>query len=424
MPQFRYRALDSTGRETVGSLDAVDANAAVMQLSRQGLRLKMIEESMVSVVSSPPMVQAPVSINSAPVRKMAPTAAGPRFGMRPSRRSTYSDRHFMFAQLAGLLRTGITPSDALYTILSRGSGGKFQSQFTEMAKMTSEGMSLSDAMAHYPAMFTEGIVGAVRAGEQGGYLPDACQTISEQQKQTRTVFYLFFGVMLCMPFFLIGVLAAVAVSFGLNKGIDAVRDGNDGPAVQTGIFDTLQGPIGIGFAVFFVLLIVGYFVGRHHSFRALRHRVGLAMPPFRWRAYNENLAHFSYHLGRLAKSGLSPFASWRLAAQAVPNSKYAQRLESVAANLNENTKLSDLLYRANMFPRETANLVETGELTGDLPHALDQVMEVGRQREKIATAYIGVKAGCWTLLIFIGGPTLLVAIVYLTYLRGVFRIIE
>lgn len=420
MPQFRYRALNSQGQELVGTMDAVDANAAVLALSGQGLRLKMIEESAAFVA---PLVQ-PVQINRPTVQKMAPTAKGPRFGIQDSARSTYNERLFIFAQLAGLLRTGISPADALHTILSRSSGGRFSEQFDTMARMTGEGMSLADAMAHFPNMFTKGIVGAVRAGEQGGYLPDACQTISEQQKQTRTVFWYFFGVLLFFPILMIGLFGALAVAAGINKGIDAVRDGVEGDAVQTGILESIKGPVGIALIAFFLVLGLSYWIGKNVSLRPWRHRMGLAVPPFRWRAYNENLAHFSFHLGRLAKSGLSPFASWRLAAEAVPNEAYAKRLEGIAEHLNENTKLSELLYRSKVFPRETAQFVETGELTGDLPKALDQVMELGRQREKLATAYIGVKAGCWTAMIFFVGPSIAVAIVLLTYYRGVFRILD
>jgi type II secretory pathway component PulF len=264
----------------------------------------------------------------------------------------------------------------------------------------------------------------VRAGETGGYLPDACETVSIQQKQTRAIFWYFAGLLILFPIFVFGVLFGVAMAAGINQGIDAVRDGNDSPVFVEALLSSVKS---VGAPIFFGMMGAGllvYFIGRGRAHRGFRHRVGLAMPPFRWRAYNENLAHFSFHLGQLSKSGLSPFASWKLAASAVPNEAYANRLVAIAESLNERTKLSDLLYRSKLFPRETAQLVETGEITGDLPSALDQVMEIGRQREKLGNAYIGIKAGCWTLMIVLVGPTIIVMVIYLTYMRGVFRIIE
>ena len=358
MPQFRYRALNSQGHELEGTLSATDANAAVTQLSRQGLRLKSIEES-VARTPQPSIGHFPQTAPSMPASVSAPrqAPAAPRWGLRSSPRSTYSERQFFFVQLAGLLRTGISPTDSLNTILSRSSGGRFREQFVEMAKMTAEGGSLSDAMAAYPNMFTKGQVGATRAGEQGGYLPDALQTVGEQQKQTRAVFWFFFGVLLLLPVLFILILATISVSAGVNTAIDAVRDGNENSDALKVMLDSLKGPMS---AIFFSSLgaaLLLYFIGKHYSFRPLRHRLGLAVPPLRWRAYNENLAHFSFHLGRLAKSGISPFSSWRLAADAVPNERYADRLRKVASELNEKTKLSDLLYRSTFFPRETAPAV-------------------------------------------------------------------
>jgi general secretion pathway protein F len=430
MPQFRYRALNSQGHELEGTLSAPDANAAVVQLGRQGLRLKSIEESVSVVHVAPPQIRltspsgpAYQAVHQVPSPR-AQSQAAPRFGKKGSPRSTYNDRQFLFAQLSGLLRSGISPADALYTILSRSGQGKFSAQFDEMAKMCSEGMSLADAMSHYPDMFPDGIVGAVRAGEAGGYLPDACETVSIQQKQTRPIFWYFAGILLLMPLFIVGVMAGIAMAAGINSGIDAIRDGTN----ESAFVDTLVAHIRtIGIPVTLLLFgggVLCYFVFRGRALRGFRHRVGLAVPPFRWRAYNENLAHFSFHLCQLSKSGLSPFASWNLSARAVPNLAYSRRLVAMAENLNERTKLSELLYRTKLFPRESAQLVETGEMTGDLPRALDQVMDIGRQREKLANVYIGAKAGCWTMMLLFIGPTIIVMIIYLTYMRGVWRIVE
>lgn len=406
-------------------MSAPDANSAVTQLSRQGLRLKSIMEGVAPAIVVNPVQPRPLQINAAAQQPSVRQPVQQRhFDARQSRRATYNDRQFFFAQLAALLRTGISPADALHTILSRGSSGKFRDAVNDMARMCAGGSSLADAMEHYPEMFSRGIVGAVRAGEAGGYLPDACDAVSKQQKETRTVFWFFFALLLFFPLFVVGVLFAIAMAQGVNRGIDAVRDGNTEPVFSQGLSESLNS---FGYPVFGALLVLGlaaYFIGRTPAFRAFRHRIGLAVPPFRWRAYNENLAHFSYHLGRLAKAGLSPFASWRLAAAAVPNEQYAKRLDEIANGMNEHTRLSELMYRAKLFPQETAHLVSTGELTGDLPQALDQVMELGRQREKMAVTYIGVKAGCWTLFVLLVGPLIIVCIVYLTYLTGVFRVLE
>jgi type II secretory pathway component PulF len=365
-----------------------------------------------------------MQINAVPRRDVDLPKSGPRYGTKPSARSGYNDRHFFFAQLAALLRTGISPAEALATILARSSAGTFRREVEEMARMCAEGMSLAEAMEHYPKMFPKGVVGAVRAGEVGGYLPDACDTVSKQQRETRTIFLFFLALMIVVPLFVGGVLFAITVAGGINRGIDAVRDGNSEPAVELGMQEMFGSVVGPVLIAILVLTVLGIVFALSVKFRRVRHRIGLALPPFRWRAYNENLAHFSYHLGQLSRAGLSPFTSWRIAAQAVPNEVYADRLVSMAHNMNERTKLSELMYRSRIFPRETAQVVETGEVTGDMPTAMEHVMDIGRQKEKLGVAYIGAKAGCWAILLFTVGGMVMFIIVYGTYIRGVFRVME
>lgn len=430
MPQFRYRALNSQGHELEGTLSATDANAAVVQLSRQGLRLKSIEEGVSAVQASPPVVARPVPAQAQPYRPVASAAqrqqpsAGPAFGEKPSRRATYNDRQFFFAQLGGLLRSGISPADALHTILARSNQDKFRNEFNDMAAMCAGGMSLSDAMAHYPNMFPRGVVGAVRAGETGGYLPDACESLSIQQKETRRIFNMFSILMIALPWTLFLTYLAAVIAFGIDKAFQPLLDNPQGGTFEEGVSGALKGFVTVLFLLTVASGIAMYFLGRSRRFRAFRHRVGIAMPMFKRRALNENLSHFSYHLGKLAKSGLSPFASWRLAAQAVPNEAYSARLMQMSENLSEQTRLSELLYRSKLFPHETAQLVQTGEMTGDLPGALDQVMEFGREREKQANLYIGMKAGCWTLLVFTVGGMVVLMVMYVTYLMNLDKMMD
>jgi type II secretory pathway component PulF len=293
-----------------------------------------------------------------------------------------------------------------------------------MARMTSEGMSLADAMEHYPGIFPKGAIGSVRAGESGGYLPDACMTVSEQQKETRNLFLVFAILAIVFPIFLAGVLFAIAIAGGLNAGIDAINAGDTGPAVQRGFVEAIKSYVGWLFLAVFGGAFLVYLFGRSHKLRRFRHRLGLISPVLRKRALSENLSHLSFHLSRLAKSGLTPFASWRLAAAAVPNEAYAAKALTLAEAMNEKTRLSELLYKSKLFPYEMTQLVETGEITGDLPHALDEVMDFGRSQEKQANTFIAFRVGCWTLLFFTVGGVIIFAIPYLTYLRGVFRIAE
>ncbi|MCH8978742.1 MAG: type II secretion system F family protein [Armatimonadetes bacterium] len=419
MPHFRYRALDRTGRHVDGGVDAHDANSAVQQLSQRGLRIQSIEEG-VQLVHTPKPKQKAVALNRLP--DQAPAV---RVVARKTKPSDNSEVFFLFAQLSNLLRGGIAPVDALTTINGRNRNKKFDGPLSDMAAMTAEGAELSTALEHYPDLFAPGVVGAVRAGERGGYLPEACQVISEQAHETHKLqrVYWWLGAVLILMAFTFA--AAMAGGTGIERAIDSINNPNDPDnTVLAGITAALLGPVGLALILFFALYFGTKMFLRRTASRAKRHAIALKTPLVGQRASSESLALFAWHLNKLGKAGLSPFASWNLAASAVPNIAFSDRLIKVGSGMGEATRFSALFYNSDLFSHEISAMMETGEMTGQIGPALDQAMDYSRAEQKTADTMLKAKAGCWAMLLLTGGGMIAFLLLYVKYLTSAFKVLE
>lgn len=410
MPEFQYRAVDAQGRDVQGALSAPNANAAIQSLGGQGLRVRQISEG---ATVGPAQRQAAQKI------KVPAHATAQPLPKKRTSASTNGELFFLFAQLSNLFRGGVAPSEALVTLSQRNHNRKYARPLVDMAAMTTEGRSLSEALETYPDLFPPGVVGAVRAGERGGYLSEACGVVSEQCKETHKLQRLFWWVGIAVIVVAVSLAMASAGSVGVDRAIASINDPqNPQNAMVEGLREAFLGITGWSLAAFFVLYFFIKVSLRKTARRPQRHALALRTPIVGKRARAESLALFSWHLNRLGNAGLSPFQAWGLAAAAVPNLAFAHKLEKVGSGMNESTNFSALFYKSDLFPHEIAAVIETGEMTGSIASSLEQAMDYSRADQRAADAALKAKAGCWMFLLIGGGGMIAFMILYGGYLKS------
>src|SRR5437588_2406697 len=176
MPFYLYSALDASCKKLEGTIQAQSANEALHSLIVRGFRTPKIvgEKAGAATTAQPKQV-----IQATPIQINVPAAA-PAAQIYRSRKSSDRERFFLFAQIADQLRAGINPAQAFGELARTYKGQKFRDSLAMVAAAASEGRPISDVLALWPDLYPEHVVGLVRAGEVGGFLPDAAATISEQ----------------------------------------------------------------------------------------------------------------------------------------------------------------------------------------------------------------------------------------------------
>lgn len=385
MPSFEYTAIDRQGQSVHGQIDAATRDEAALNLTRTGLLVSRLDAR--GVAPAAPPVQAPIAPPRPQVSRQAPTptAAPPRTPpvIRSLGGRSGSDQKLsmLFGQMATMARAGFTPKSMADHLLGS-ELGPYRESIVELASGTSEGRSMSEIFARHPDVYPAHIVATVRAGEQGGFLPDALAAIAdwgEQSHKFKRIFWFTKSYLIGLP--IAGALSMVGV-YGSLRSIDA-QDRSGG---SVGAWSSLIKAVATLFPWFLLFLVVflgGAFLIRRlwlsRRWEALRHRLVMRAPGISKRASAESLARFSWVYGRLSESGIPPSTAWSLSCDAMPNLEMAAQMRNVGIETGPNTRASTLLRRHEaIVPPEYADIVEVGETAGDVPGAL---MRVSRAAE-------------------------------------------
>lgn len=430
-----------------GQVLAETVNEALKLLSQEGAKVSKIQPS--SYQPQQP-VQAQAQVRQ-PVRQplnlspMADPLASPHSALNqpvqqrigaPSRQSMDSkvvrtrpakdaERSIYFAQLADMARGGIALPTALEFLADRVRRSPFEEPSRIMAAETAEGRPMADSMARFPDLFLPCHVGGVRAGEMGGYLPDAFQALADQSREmgnfNRKFWWAWVGFLNTFLVFLIFTMLRGVVT----RGIDWINGKNDGSNVfGIGLWQSLTGPWGILFIILSGILIYISWAKNQTFTRPLRHKLGATFPILKKRAAGEALSVFTWNLSKLAKAGLSPHRTWGLASDTVPNMHIAKSLEIKGNAMGDSSKLSDLYASVPGISWEVSSIVQTGEMTGRIAEALEQASSIEMVKAKEAEKNFTWRMGCWVALLVIGGGLLGFMVLYGTYLQGALTILD
>ena len=422
MENFEYVVSDTSGRKIAGSQIADNPNDLIQRLSQQGFRVHSVKKAPTSPIkastaSPPAAVQS--SIQPAVRKSQRPTEPILTPSVNPGQASLY------FFGLANLLKSGISPHQAMNQLGGRKQVPVLANASQLMAQWTAEGGTLADAMAVFPNLFTPGMVGAVRAGEKGGYTWEACNLIAEEQASARKFRRFFWWVPWGIAQTFLAFWLFTLLRGAMEGGIDSINGKGETKQLMMEYTAKLAvSPIGI---MFFILALVGIasiFWLKHPSSRRFQSNMALGVPILGKRTKSENLAHFCWHLGQLGQAGITPWTSWQLAARAVPNESFSEKLLESAGQMGEGIKLSDLAYRSKVIPQEFGNILETGEMAGAIPAAMEQASEYGMEMSRSAENMLKIQTGVWMAIIVFGGGAIAFVIFYSSYLYGAFRVLE
>src|ERR671936_778960 len=201
MSTFAFKALDLTGAATRGEVEAEDKQSVAAQLRAKGLIVLDIEE------------QKPTDVGD---------LLG-RFKKVKAHELTVATR-----QLSTMISSGMSLLRALYVLEDQAENEKLKECFQQVRKDVEAGISLSEALARHPDIFSELYIAMVAAGETGGNLESTLTRVADQlekddslRRQVKaammcpTMIASFAGlVMIALVVFIVPVFAKVFKDFG------------------------------------------------------------------------------------------------------------------------------------------------------------------------------------------------------------------
>lgn len=392
MPFFRYRAMDRQGQFRQGTIQAGSPNEARDALVRSGLNVVELQGQGAAAApqAAPTQGQAqpqarpqarpqaqPQAQTRAQTQAPQPRIAQPQTGMPPetikTRFGTDKATFLLFSQLARFINSGIAPHRALQELAMQSRRADYRESLERMVAATAEGKSISSVMERYPYLYPPDVVGTTRAGEMGGFLPEARQVVANQAETShrlkrQMVYYALVLLILIVtyPFTVAvidGSLASMAIQDKAGGTLPPVATLTK--AIKAAMWHILPWA-----ALCYGLLYVALRVWHSMPLRGLRHRTVLMVPVLAGRAKAESLARFGWILSMVSRGGASPQQAFSLAARSVPNLEMARRLTEEADTMSTSDRLSAALGRTGMLPPEYGAVVQNGELAGDVPGAV------------------------------------------------------
>lgn len=383
MPIFRYQAVDSEGRVVSGELNADDVHHAQQLLGQQGLRA-------VRLAATPTRALSTHSTSTLGQASQATSGGSPSPNAQATNRSWERSRvlpHGMamwLIQLRSMLKAGMSPANAFQSLSQRAPHKGLQHASLAIARDAAHGVAISDSMTNYPDLFPAFIVGAFRAAEQGGYLPEMLDRLVDYYEQHRVVrrWSLLSQGCLWHAVLLLPLIAPFGV--GLMWGL---RDFGGGGASEA--FQAILGGFGKAFlryglpAMLFMsaFVLLGYLIAGSERLAARLRLSGLGFFLYADWIRALSLEQYLFHLARLTQAGVYPATAHTLAASAIPNRAIAEALLKVELGRAEGAAHIDTaMERSQIFPIEEAMMARTGVQTGDLPTILQRLASWYRER--------------------------------------------
>lgn len=351
MPSFRYKAVEKSGRQALGGMDAVNEVDLELRLKRMGLDL----------------------ISAAEVERSASIVA-------TASKITRQDLINFCFDMEQMDRARIPIIDALRDLRDTLDNKRFREVLTVMTEDLDSGKTLSQCMAAHPETFDKVFVSLIKAGEQSGRLPEVYKSLADSLKwqdelaaQTKKL--------LTYPALVLVVVLLVIVfllTFLVPQVTALLKTMNVALPLQTRILITIADVVKGWWPLFLALPvfgIAGLALAVRRSARAayLWDYAKLRIPMIGPILQKIILARVANFFALMYESGITVLEALRTSEEIAANRYIADGLARAGQQIAAGQTLTDAFRDLGLLPALVIRMLRVGENTGALDAALRNV---------------------------------------------------
>ncbi len=396
MAAFSYKALDASGKQQKGVLDADSARQVRQQLREQGLM---------------PLEIAPAGQSD---EKQANGTSGFSF-RRPSLNA--ADLALITRQLATLVAAGIPLEEALGTVAKQSEKARVNGILLAVRSKVLEGYTLADAMAEFPSVFNNLYRSTIAAGESAGFLDLVMEKLADyteasqasRQKVQMAMIYpaiLFFMAIGVVTLLMVFVVPDVVKVFNTQ--------GQTLPWITQVLISTSDFIVNKGWLLFVGILAVFIAIKSALAKPEMQikwHRQILSLPLIGRLSRGTNTAQFASTLSILTASGVPLVEALKIAGQVLANHWLRRRVNLATQQVQEGTSLNRALAEGGYFPPMMLHMIASGEQSGELDKMLQRIATAQqRDLEGLIAVMLGILEPLMLLLMGVCVFVIVVAI--------------
>lgn len=360
--QYRFRAVDRSGRRKTGIVSAPTRKNALSALYNRGLHPVCLKQDRLLMLRLSKLIFSLIGI----------------FGLREY---NCRDQMLFCRQLSTLLHSGVPVLRALNILSGQLENANFRRNVASAAFAVEQGAGLSEALKAQKEFFPPLLVNMVEAGEAGGVLDIVIERMAdhyekqndlEEKIRSATAYPLFitgvsFAVIAVMVVFVLPQFSAIFGQMGMEMPIFSralLRLGEYVSDYWPYLFLGL-----VGFAASVVLCL------RSKKGRFTADSIRPYLPVYGRVYRNAMAARFARTLSTLLAGGLTLHQALSLADGVVDNRAVSGSIEKIGEAISQGKTLSGPLYESRFFPPLLAEMVRIGEETGTLEQTLNKTAD-------------------------------------------------
>ncbi|MGE9296269.1 MAG: type II secretion system F family protein [Puniceicoccales bacterium] len=377
MAKFSYTAIDPSGKQKTGAIEAASEDEAQSKLSGMGL--------MVSNISKQAGAAKKTSRrgSSAAAKGGSKKGGGINFGAVISQ----EDLTIFTRQMATLLIAGLPLLRSLEVMIRQEKNARFKDVLVQIADNVRSGNNLSDGLAQHPKIFKPLYVNMIKAGEAGGVLDTVLSRLAhfmEKDIKTRK------KIKSAMVYPIVVITVAVVIVLGLLMFIvpkfqeifDTMLKGKAMPPLTEFVINAgnivkptgfLDGLIKLAIAVgafFLFKFLVGTPPGQK-----IKDWLALNTPKVGELVSKAAISRFSRTFGTLLSSGVPILQALNITRDVIGNERIAKALDRVHDRVRDGESVATPLDQQKIFPTMVTSMIEVGEETGDLAEMLNRIAD-------------------------------------------------
>ncbi len=375
--KFIYKAQSKDGRSVSGSFEGVDKQALIAALTKQGAKPILIR------------IAGGNDIDKGSVKK---------------RKVKLRDQVIFTRQLSTMVSAGVPLPRSLATLQGQAESKYFKSVIGGISKDVESGITLGDAFAKYPNVFSEVYVNMVKAGEAGGILDEILKRLAAQIEKDATIRKKIKGAMTYPTVLLsITILAFFGLMIFVIPKIGKVLTDLGGPNAKLPIYTEILLKIS-GFCISNsviahipllnliplinkipnILFVLGAgFIGFVYFLRYIRtpvgklqfHTVLLKTPILKNIITKIAVARFARTFASLTSAGVTVLEALEVTGGAIGNKVIEKELMEAAKQVRNGKPLSEPIAASKHFPPIVAQMLAVGEETGQIDTILIKVAD-------------------------------------------------
>ncbi len=358
MSTFKYTALDEKGQEKNGYIQGDDQTIVVQQLRQRGLHVLKIREDDES------KLQREISKKDAwtELSELLPVST--------------SDKVFFFKQLALMLRSGLSITEA-FDIMVTMQRGRMRLICADINNMIKKGDSFSEAMEKYTKVFSNLAVQMIRSAETSGEIDVSLMRIAEYIEHKAQLKSQVKSAMMYPSFTLLaagGVFLFLVVYIMPKFEAFILNSGSQPPPSTQFMIDLGNFILGNWYFIIagLIILIISFIIfyrkpkGRHVFDTAV-----LSVPVVGSTISSASMAQISWGLSLLLKSGIPVVESLRIISDMMGNKLISENIDSASNEVLHGKDLASSFDRAAITTL-LQQLMVVGERSGNLVKIMDE----------------------------------------------------